>query len=196
MSDRFDFAWCAARNDAYTYPHVTSWKSDQDGKQAVALLGEMVSLQVENFANARVVCVNEVWVNGPPVWRVSISFWNETDKDGDEIADPTNVAFEIELAKRSNTADELDWFLEATPSNDTYSADYNKFRATCPVTPKGISRRRAGGTKAAESTAARVHSVGNANDSLSFTFVSLGEPSNIPSYILPYVQQYVNEVRA
>jgi hypothetical protein len=195
VSDRFAFDWCAAWNEAYTYPKVASWKANVDGKQAVALLGEMVSLQVEDFANAQVVCVNDVWVNRPqPVWRVSISFWNETDEDEDGTADPTNVVFEIELAAGLNdTADELDWFTAATPSNDTYTADYNKFRATCPVDPQLISRRRAEGAMVANSTAARVHTVGNANNSISFTFVTLGDPSNNITYI---TDKYVNEVRA
>jgi hypothetical protein len=180
---------------------VTSWKSDGDGKQAVAVAGEMVSLQVNNFANARAVCVNDVLVNGPPVWRVSIDFWNETDTDGDGVPDdPSAVEVEVELAYRHNdTADELDWFSTAA-STPTYSADYNKFRATCRdvtgrlVTPRQISRRKAEGAMVANSTAARVHTVGNTNDSVSFTFVSLGEPSDKPGF-LP-ADPYLNEVRA
>ncbi len=165
------------------------------------MAGEMVSLQVNNFANARAVCVNDVLVNGPPVWRVSIDFWNETDTDGDGVPDdPSAVEVEVELAYRHNdTADELDWFSTAA-STPTYSADYNKFRATCRdvtgrlVTPRQISRRKAEGAMVANSTAARVHTVGNTNDSVSFTFVSLGEPSDKPGF-LP-ADPYLNEVRA
>jgi hypothetical protein len=177
------------------YPQVTSWTSDSDGKQAVSLLGEMVSLQVKDFANARAVCVNDVLVNGPPVWRVSVTFWNETDTNGDGIPDyPTDVKFEIELAaERNDTADELDWFSTAA-SSATYSGAYNRFRATCPVKPRQISRRRAEGAIVANSTAARVHTVGNTNDSVSFTFVSLGEPFDQPGF-LPS-DPYLNEVRA
>ena len=177
------------------YPHVTSWTSDSDRKQAVSLLGEMVSLQVKDFANARAVCVNDVLVNGPPVWRVSVTFWNETDTNGDGIPDyPTDVKFEIELAaERNDTADERDWVSTAA-SMATYSADYNRFRGTCPVTPRKILRRRAEGAMGANSTAARVHTVGNTNDSVSFTFVSLGEPFDKPTF-LPE-DPYLNEVRA
>jgi hypothetical protein len=177
------------------YPHVTSWTSDSDRKQAVSLLGEMVSLQVKDFANARAVCVNDVLVNGPPVWRVSVTFWNETDTNGDGIPDdPKDVKFEIELAaERYDTADELDWFSTAA-SSATYSADYNRFRATCPVKPRQILRRRAEGAIVANSTAARVHTVGNTNDSVSFSFVSLGEPFDQPGFLPP--DPYLNEVRA
>lgn len=126
-------------------------------------------------------------MNGPPVWRVSIIFWNETKVDADgngDPDDPKNVTFEIELAlERGETADELAWFSAAALSGATYSADYNKFR-NCPVKPKGISRRKA----------ARVHTVGNATDSLSFTFVSLGEPSDSRSFLPAYPCN--NEVRA
>ncbi len=165
---------------------MTSWSADADGKPFVALLGEMVSLTVKDVARAKDVCVNDVLVNGPPVWRVAISFWNETvvDPDGDGIPDdPKNFVFEIELHASSESADELGWFSEAT--NDTNSTNYNTFRTTCPVARKSVSRRRA-----------PVHTVGNKNNSLSFTFVSLGEPSDIPSYIWPNVERYVNEVRA
>ena len=187
VSDRFDFTWYAAWNEAYTYPQVTSWRADADGKPVVALSGEMVSLEVKDFARAKDVCVNDILVNGPPVWRVTISFWNETmvDLDGDEKPDaPKNVVFEIELAAASSeSADERDWFVGATPSDDTYRDDYNK-PEKCPARRKRVSRRRA-----------TVHSVGNAKDSLSFTFVSLGEPSDIPSQIWPNIERYVNEVR-
>ncbi len=205
MSDRFDFARYAAWNEAYTYPQVTRWATDEDQREVVALLGEMVTLEVKDFSNAD-VCVNDVLVSGPPVYRVSVTFWNETvpkknekadDEADDETPDgPTSATFEIELAAtRNDTADELLWFTNwANPATLT---DYNLARGTCLVLPIPIpERRRAEDTMATTSTEAnvRVHTVGNQTDSLSFKFVSLGEPSDRPSLLSS--DKYLNEVRA
>jgi hypothetical protein len=161
----------------------------------------MVTMRIDNFANVKAVCINDVLVNGPPVYRVSIRFWNESDADGDETPDPegTDVHYEIEL--QSN--DEIEWFQNLTGT--TYSVDYNKQRHTCPATLRSVSRRSVADSTVATGTAAAataapmtrsipVYTVGNDADSLSFTFVSLGEPSEEHSYV-PH-DPFVEEVRA
>ena len=180
---------------------MSSWKSTDDGRQAISLSGEMVTLQIENLAKAKAVCVNDVLVNGPPVYRVSIRFWNESDADGDGTPDPegTDVHYEIKL----QSIDEIEWFEKITGT--TYRADYNKQRHTCPATLRSVSRRSAADSTVAPGTAEAataapmtrskpVHTVGNDADSLSFTFTSLGQPSEKPAYVPQ--EPFVEEVRA
>jgi hypothetical protein len=180
----------------------------------------MVTVNISGLTLELDVCINDVLVSGPPVWRVSVrfnnSFWNETAANGHGALQYSEEAgfdthHEIEL----QSAAEIKWFEDKTTSwlrahaqGDMTKTIYNKYRGTCPVKALPVSRRRAADTTAVNGVAASAgaaaaptkrpvpaHTVGTADDSLGFTFVVLGEPSEKKAF-LSFSEPYTNEVRA
>ena len=64
---------CAAFNEDYPFPFVEGIEP-----LAASQLGEAVTLTGRHFSRDTKVCVGDIDVSGPPVWRVSAKYKNAT----------------------------------------------------------------------------------------------------------------------
>jgi hypothetical protein len=64
---------CAAFNEDYPFPFVEGIEP-----LATSQLGEAVTLTGRHFSRDTKVCVGDIDVSGPPVWRVSAKYKNAT----------------------------------------------------------------------------------------------------------------------
>jgi hypothetical protein len=192
--------WRAASVENYPYPFVLDWNNANQSKtKSITLVGEPVILKGSNFDKVKSVCVDDVDVAMPPLWRVSVKL-NGTTIVPQDAQDPGRRRADDEAA--STTAgqpyarhfevhlldpDAKQWFKNAT-GEEYVPATY---RGTCKrdATKLGPKRRRA-----SDSSKFKIKPYNASTANLTFAFVVLGVPSDqyrqIPN------GTFLNEVRA
>jgi hypothetical protein len=93
--------WRAASVENYPYPVVTSWSNVADKIQSIALQGEPVILTGRHFDRVKSVCVNDVDVAMPPVWRVSVKLIGNTIPEDANVDSNAEATVRPALTSRS-----------------------------------------------------------------------------------------------